>query len=125
MINKELLSLVLGDDEEVLFINKDLIDNYLQFKSWSGKRKQINLDTLGRLCKEWCFKYSYQLLPLGMWYHNDKQEHCCLQKHFSIPISEAVGVADVDRFYGKTELEAIIKATEWVAKEKGLLNEDS
>jgi hypothetical protein len=85
--------------------------------NYDGDGKQIewklNLDTLGRLCKEWCFKQGY-FLQSGKnndinWYAQTKE----------------CGDWNIHMFWESyiepTEIEAIIKTTKWVAKEKGLL----
>ena len=112
-IRKKLLSLVMGDD--VVKIESDVIRNGLVVHFELAK-EHLNLDTLGRLCKEWCWKQGYSLqitwmlddgfryMEIAIW---DKET--MLQK-YEVPANPK-----------DTELDAIIKATEWVAKEKGLI----
>ena len=108
IISKELLSLVLGEEIiEIDGVNENLIGFY--FASTANMQLH-NLDTLGRLCKEWVYK------------------------EFKITIQSAVsgtgGFAfsptylsypglDTETVF--TEVEAIIDVTEHIAKEKGLL----
>jgi len=120
IISKELLSLVLGD--KVINIStseRDAIENgYGTMHSNCilvlsvSRCKMLNLDTLSRLCKKWCNKQNYVLESAI-----DKKAWCNYY--------EGVDLSDEDKpldyTLGDTEQEAIVKATEWVAKEKGLL----
>ena len=108
-ISKELLSLVLSKEVEKLAVHT--LDNRLIYKQeWEYDWNEVNLDTLGRLCKEWVYK------------------------EFKITIQSAVsgtgGFAfsptylsypGLDTEIVFTEVEAIIDVTEHAAKEKGLL----
>jgi len=110
MIKVELLNLVLK--KEIIEI-RHILDNTIHFKYMAEDKKKYvgseNLDTLGRLCKEWCFKQDCLLLSSKY----DINDWVCYVDY---------DCEDTNKAYrGKTELEAIIKATEWVAKEKGLL----
>jgi len=115
MINTKLLSLVLEVNGEINDKLTYIDDNVLYYHTYAniviGTRDyEINLDTLGRLCKEWCFFQGYYLIS---GYDFENEIMTCF-----------VNVKDeltTEEFEDKTELEAIIKATEWVAKEKGLL----
>ena len=57
MISKELLSLVLGyNDIDTIY---ELEENFICVTMYANlsrgtREEDINLDTLGRLCKEWC-----------------------------------------------------------------------
>ncbi len=124
MINKELLSLVLGvtviEVTDVCTVQNEVFYDVIgievpefEVAGDNGEyHRRVNLDTLGRRCKEWCIKRGYWLV-IG--YGNEIQlalytvggdifKDTALYKHVSL-----------------TELEAIIKATEWVAKEEGLI----
>jgi len=112
MIDKELLSLVL-EDKDIKEIDNNIKNNELSYLSHNysySEWKYINLDTLGRLCKEWCYDNGYRL-----------------QCEYDYPIQSVIvferhtNKETIEEWAGDTELEAIIKATEWVAKEKGLL----
>ena len=110
-LTPKLLGLVLG----IKIIDMETTGNHIVYtpidkRKWDTK---LNLDTLGRLCKEWLSE---------------------LYPNFSIKWAnhKAIGMEDFQvRIWlnnvcigkGKTELEAIIQATEWVAKEKGYYNE--
>ncbi len=112
MISKELLSLVSG--MEVLSVNKQSHVNRLHYTTLHKtvdtlKSHYINLDTLGRLCKEWCWgdcKEAINSMPT---------------KDGWFATSTTYYEMSLDGFEANTELEAIIKATDWVAKEKGLI----
>jgi len=109
LISKELLSLVLG-------INNisgiyEITDNELNYATYAditqGMRDyDLNLDTLGRLCKEWCYDLNSIILTSGRYSYD---------KFFASKDNQnCIG-------FGETELEAIINATEYIANEKGLV----
>jgi len=123
MISKELLSLVLDKNVVAIDVNEtdsNIEENTLEYiyrdndfvsHGFSNDEK-LNLDTLGRECKEWCHIKGFFI-----------KIHYPLNR-----VDIAVSVAQDNttifgekEFIENTELEAIIKATEWVAKEKGLL----
>lgn len=117
IINKELLSLVLEKDIcEIVWIKHN--KNKLQYDVEEDiDYTKLNLDTLGRLCKEWCLKQEWIISSNinGVDYKGDGVGFAYLQDF------EYKHDRDKLRFKGETELEAIIKATEWVAREKGQL----
>jgi len=108
MISKELLSLVLSKEvKEINAINKDeKFEDILWYNDYSDG---LNLDTLGRLCKEWCLKQDYEI--------NSRFQHPMIAINLYMYGYEV----KANSFIEKTELEAIMKATEWVAKERDLL----
>jgi len=110
-IKKKLLSLVMGDD--VVKIESDVIRNGLVVHFELAK-EHLNLDTLGRLCKEWCWKNYFITIRSGIaengGWSNLANDNSVSFVSMDIPL---------------TEFEAIIKATEWVANKKGLMNENS
>lgn len=109
IINKELLSLVVAEK----VTNHGVENNELWYtipKVFG--HKILNLDTLGRLCKEWCTTKECALF--SGWDYENGHYNALIARHETNDI--------VDN-YGDTELEAIIKATEWVAKEKGIKDE--
>lgn len=118
IISKELLSLVLND--KVISIStseRDAIENgYGTMHSNCilvlsiSRCRMLNLDTLGRLCKEWCLGQGYSLLSStqGRLYINSKLG---ISGYFDF----------LHTILRESELEAIIKATEWIANEKGLM----
>ena len=104
MISKELLSLVLGEEILTVFEQESKYYKFLHIET-HGEYINLSLDTLGRLCKEWCRDNEFILTSatyrtFGICYINNNND---------------------GKFKGKIELEAIIKATEWVAKKLGLL----
>lgn len=114
LISKELLGLVLDEGlivqevyqpqniETIAFKYTELgfkYENTNMFNSCG-----INLDTLTRLCKEWLISKNYTIALFS----------AISKKQWLIAINE-------HQFFADTELEAVIKATEWVAKEKGLI----
>lgn len=108
IISIELLSLVL--EIEIRSFTYTTIPNEMHYIQ-KGKVHQVrlNLDTLGRLCKEWLYK-------------NDI--HLSIERTIPLDIQNTTWFIELERNYGFhdiSELEAIIKVTEWVAKEKGLL----
>jgi len=109
MISEELLSLVLGEKIQHVICHRK--DNHIVTSGNNEKLNLINLDTLGRLYKEWCGKQGYVLFSdcygtLDIYLHGA-----------TYPIDKKI----TSKLWDITELKAIIKATEWVAKEKGLL----
>jgi len=105
-VSKELLGLVL--DREVVEICEDTSFNTLNY--WiKDSACEINLDTLTRLMKEWCFTKGYE-------------DSSSLDK-----VTKATAIAWFDFREcvvgdGDNEHEAVTKVTLWVAKEEGLLD---
>ncbi len=127
MISKELLSLVLDEDLQVLaelnnaslIIETDKDNNklevYLKFsfdETEDSLLKEINLDTLTRLCKEWCYSENYILE--SRIHLQQKSKGVCNVYWMSMD-------NDKDVFVENTELEAVIKATEFIARKENLL----
>ena len=107
IISKELLGLVLGEDFEILSITEHFVrirhlEAYTSVK-WCGYK-------VAQECKEWLLKYEY---TLAINHHLD-----CTAVTI---IDNGKGIYSTPPMTAYTELEAVIKATEWVAKEKGLL----
>ena len=109
---KEIIKLVMPNFEVTkIYERENTIYKYLWIDTTTGYF-ELPLSELGRLCKEWCFNYYYVgSVMIGTTSYRfdltEKTRHDC---------------PDINNFYGNTELEAIIKATEWVAKKKGLLD---
>ena len=107
LISKELLSLVL--DKKITAIGdskRNLLSYSDQLKNPSiNLNNVVNLDTLGRLFKEWI---SNQKISVAS--GKDKKYFCMYR---NLNHDETINA--------ESELEAIIKATEQIAKEKGLL----
>ena len=117
IISKELLGLVFGEKIEnfIETINDGFIAFYTAdeyYKDFGESEISVlNKDTLGRLCKEWCHKQGAIEIHSGI---ENNDDYVC--------IVDFEGCFDVLYFrQNNTELQAIIKATEWIAKEKGLL----
>lgn len=111
IINKELLSLVVA--EKVTNYGVENNGLWYTIPKVFG-HKILNLDTLGRLCKEWCLKQDYELMSGII-----KKECVCLI--YTIKANRWDDVTT--KKLAGTEIEAVIKATEWVAKEKGIKDE--
>ena len=107
-ISKKLVTLVLGEDDyRISKMDKErdinISGNTVYIPTTYGS-SEINLDTFARLCKEWCLEQDEELMSgmrFGSW--------TCIDGN------------DMNTETSDTEVEAIIKATEWVAKEKGLI----
>ena len=126
-INTKLLSLVLG--EEILEV-KDIQkhDTFLEFycktkvdictigrtfNSVHGCYIQyLNLDTLNRKCKEFCWKQGHSLCTTPLM-ANPSIYYCWDELESSR--DETISIK------GNSELEAILIATEYIAEQKGLL----
>ena len=117
LISKELLSLILDSDiNSIQYIRHDeryIEKNCIQFQHY-GETESLNKDTLGRLCKEWCMKNGY---ILDIRYLSEFSKYRCIIQYekngLEFPVIDCIPLENL-------ELEAIIKATEWVAKEKGI-----
>ncbi len=114
MIPKELLSLILNDD--ITWISNDISDNNLTYEENYNdvQNRHINLDTLGRLCKEWCHEHNYNAFSCPKMVK--ASAGCQLYYRWNDG-----SISDEDLFFeADTELEAIIKAVEYILKdEKG------
>lgn len=110
MISKELLSLIL-DRKDIKEVDSEFIpfDNEIAVVMQDEEILHYNLDTLGRLCKEWCHKHGYYISSM------------ITKGGKGFAESDIFFCHQIDSFEEDIELEAIIKATKWVAKEKGLL----
>ncbi len=92
---------------------------YFWYNNGNGDRcLDVTLDTLTRLMKEWCITKEFIISS-------------CING--SDIFNEGIGFAQLQDFEyeydcdylqykGQTEFEAVLKATHWVAKEKGLLS---
>ena len=107
MINKKLLSEVLGYDVQKYAVRKNNIIPFQRnkvFKDALNVRNPINIHELAHMCKEWAYSREY-LIDSRV-----TQSGAC--RLFTSPISEK---KDVERvFTAKTEPEAIFKACEWI-----------
>jgi len=120
MISKELLSLIVGYKVTYIEIKPKISNKQRIFYCFLDEddiecEEFFCIEMLGRLCKEWCDKKGYSLsstctgrvLVSRYWYNKRKRGVSKKQ--------------DKELFKADTEVEAIIKATEWVAREKGLI----
>lgn len=116
-LTPELLSDVLGnyvkDSIRFSWLDESYLDGeYLIFGKAHGyesyTQKKVNLDTLTRLCKEWCYKESKVWL---MSYITALGANCRVFK------SDLSNRTD-EMFIGDTELEAVLKAVQWVRDNK-------
>jgi len=109
-ISKELLSLIMGCKVKHITYAQD---NELGYAIKGNPFCRLNLDTLGRLCKEWCNTKGYSLSS------GKFEEYFCGAAKTNGSDCEFCDEPLYLKFHhSKSELEAIIKATEFVAKEK-------
>ena len=114
IISKELLSLVLGIeitriDYKIKGNELEVLQKFYSHSDWVA----INLDTLGRLYKEWCWEQGYYIAL--------KRRNVDCYKAYPCVINRDASSVE---FVGITELEAIIKATEWVAKDNDMIESE-
>ena len=114
-LSNELLGLVL--DEKYTPYNLMIEDNDLEYSVdvhsdslGEYKDKSINLDTLTREMKEWCVKQDFYI---NSWIASG-EDNCYAEL-------EDGGFTVWNEYQAPTELETVIQATHYVAKEKGLL----
>ena len=111
-LTSDLLGLVL--DEKVIKIEPRKAHNNIYYTIEFDEDEldlDKSIDTLTRLMKEWCWEQDYWLASgrdtETFWFaeleNSEKDEWC-------------------PRRVEQSEFEAVLKATEWVAKEKGLLS---
>jgi len=107
MISKELLSLVLGYPVEILEERgNEIFTKTIAEPPFGSALEQQNKDTISRLCKEWCYEQ--------MWNTTSNLE----RPAWSYSCGIFLVSSNIKWFSGDTELEAITKATEWVAKKR-------
>jgi len=107
-LTPELLELITKDYVQTL----EIVDNEVHYSVHGvAGYKAINIDTLTRLMKEWCFDKGYSL-----------------ETRFNYPLQQVsmTNNGGLARYSSPamsilTELEAVLKATHWLAKEKGLI----
>ncbi len=109
MIKKRLLEIVLNKNITYL---SDVTDNKLPYQE-SGKEgwQTINLDTLNRLYKEFCLNNGYRL-------HGYQSQS---QATFEVINEDKFIDFCETTITNENELDAVFKATIWVAKKKKLL----
>ena len=116
-LTKELLSDVLGEDITIEDIElSEYLPNVIVIKGVYNNPpkyycpfyvKNLNLDTLTRLCKEWCAKQGYDI------YVSLRGESISLEIN-NFPIKQAGASLHHIGYLEFTELEAVLKATQWV-----------
>lgn len=137
LLGKKLLSLVLGETvitgeysatthncgesfNSICTAIIETVGNELSYTVLNNgyHEKYLNLDTLGRLCKEWCWDNDIELKMS----RNANGFKAVLEHRFNMDFENKLENYNENVCcMVKTELEAIIKATEFVAKEKGLI----
>ena len=138
MIRADLLALIL--DEEVTRIC-GVENNYLYYKSLDIMSEEednatfdVNIDTLARLCKQWLFDFQADQdeLPTFVYIHsyNGPKSNGTTLDWVNVFTTmkcfpDTHDRSSAPRSGGKTEVEAIIKATEKVAVAQGLIDDNS
>ena len=89
-------------------LTNEKYNTVLVYQEIGNNEKTINLDTLTRLCKEWCYKQDYVIKSFI-----DHSGDC-----FAYISSGIKGMQYKDGFCSDTELEAVLKATQWVRDNK-------
>jgi len=112
-LTPELLSLVLKEEiaDRVITDNIQLCGDTMHYMIKDSYMAQINIDTLTRLCKEWCLEQDGMI---NVYYHQDTVA-------VSISLDNGLTKYSSPSMTEYSELEAIIKATHWAATEKGLI----
>ena len=107
-LTRGLLGLVLNEEltNKICFFH----ENEIQI-SFADRVDKINLDTLTRLMKEWCWSSGNEIMS-GKINHSGT---------YLATVQDLNPLVPKRPFVNTTEFEAVLKATEWVAKEKGLL----
>lgn len=117
MISKELLSKVLDKEVDSLtyvpYIS-GLYDEGYSYSLTDGMvGRFISIYELAHKCKEWAFKYGYEICSYKM--QDTELPNCrCLIGHLSLTIRPDKRHG----FYANTEPEAIFKATQWILENK-------
>ena len=113
-ISKQLLSEVLGEEVKSIYNPKrdtndkyDPLYNNLAYRNRHNVMDKINLDTLTRLCKEWALEQDILIYSV-------------IYKDSAMAELDGIGeqyIPPGEKFKVDTELEAVIKACEWIIKE--------
>ena len=120
----ELLGLVYGYKITNMDLKPKINDSQRLFFNYLDEdgiecEEALNIDTLTRLMKEWCFKQELENINTNIAKgvsSGRKMYHCKIVKFKGF-----VKILDKS-FEAKTEFEAVLKAFEWVAKEKNLID---
>lgn len=122
MIDKELLSAVLGEEYidrlvEVISIEDNLMRTYYDCGSGAptGLGLEINIYELAHKCKEWAFNEGFTLSS-----SKDGIDEWCIElyNHLADDINDYRLNIDFDAFDATTEPEAIFKACQWILDNK-------
>jgi len=111
LISKELLSLVLDTKIEKFKIVEE--DNMMYFGYTS-----LNLDTLGRLCKEWALKEGYCLVSSIHDNNNYESKYCICEIMKPVYGSSSLYFPQENTIGSDTEPEAIFKACQWILEKE-------
>lgn len=104
MISKELLEKVLDFTSGNVFIKEiETRNNDIEYLCNVGGWNLLNIYELAHMCKEWANKY---VTNIGSGYDKDKEIYWCICNNGEF------------QFYENTELEAVIKACEWILKQQ-------
>ena len=109
-LTPELLSLVLDREIDSVKI-VELFPNQIVYEVYEHATL-LNIDTLTRLMKEWCYESKYSVMT----YMN-------VNRTWSANIRNYIYCEDWNCVENdsNTEFEAVLKATAWTAKERGLV----
>ena len=112
-ISKELIRKVLEKETENLpdDFTFDIIDNYIIFADDGECMFEVNIYEFAFKCKEWAFKQGYELFSRIL--SNDHQHigNCVVYRVEADP-EESLKIMNE-----KTEIEAIIKACNWILEQ--------
>jgi len=117
-LTKEILSVVLDCD---VFNIEYVQDNKMTIVIRGEGYRHYNLDTLGIIFKEWCYRQDYYIKS-GRNSDNSIDKVC---DEYETDVYQLVFDGEpreklVANIGGDSELRAIVKTTKWVAKEKKL-----
>ena len=117
-ISKELIKNVLVNETKNLSddFTFDIIDNYIIFADDGECMFEVNIYEFAFKCKEWAFKQGYELFSRIL--SNDHQHigNCVVYRVEADP-EESLKIMNE-----KTEIEAIIKACNWILEKKNETN---
>lgn len=110
----ELFCLITENQPQLDYFKVNLKNNEIEYSTFrSGAKLSLNLDTMTKLMKEWCwdqnfsietrFNYPLQRVIIYPQYFDDE-----------IKIDDSFGI-------GETEFEVVLKATKWIAINNKLL----
>lgn len=110
MISKELLGEVLKAD--IKKINNSILDgNLYYYKTFVKCKSKINIYELAHKCKEWALRKNYILASESNTYGG-----ICNMSISSMDVDVFYNIQSITR--ANTEVEAVIKACEWILNNK-------